>query len=406
MRVLNITAQKPDSTGSGVYLAEMVRCEVASGHEAAVVCGIAQGDSLPFPAGVAAYPAYFETEELPFPVCGMSDEMPYRATRYRDMDASMIETFRRVFEKRVLCAVREFKPDVVVCHHLYLLTALVRRIVPEIPVFGLCHSTDLRQMRSHALERDFIVEGVCALDGIFALHDAQRTEIIELYGCDSQKVSVLGTGYNASVFKLCEDEGPQNSNLPLLYVGKVWEKKGVGCLLEALDEVAVPGKVCGLKLVGGHNDEDEFRHFQNRAALCKVPVDFAGRLDTDALVRSYQRAEVFVLPSFFEGLPLVVVEALACGCRVVVSDLPGIRPWLARHVPDAPVVFVRPPRMRTADDPYPEELEGFSRRIARGIEQAFQLSPFRGDMRSLSWEGLTARFIAAVSPYVQGVVPR
>lgn len=67
MRILNVTAQKPDSTGSGVYLAEMVRCEVAAGHSAAVICGIAPDDPLPFPAGVSAYPVHFETDEVPFP---------------------------------------------------------------------------------------------------------------------------------------------------------------------------------------------------------------------------------------------------------------------------------------------------------------------------------------------------
>ena len=93
MRILNVTAQKPDSTGSGVYLAEMVRCEVAAGHSAAVICGTAPDDPLPFPAGVSAYPVHFETDEVPFPVCGMSDEMPYRATRYRDMDHQMVSCF-------------------------------------------------------------------------------------------------------------------------------------------------------------------------------------------------------------------------------------------------------------------------------------------------------------------------
>ena len=112
MRILNVTAQKPDSTGSGVYLAEMVRCEVAAGHSAAVICGIAPDDPLPFPAGVSAYPVQFETDEVPFPVCGMSDEMPYRATRYRDMDHQMVSCFDAAFAKRIERAVEEFCPDV------------------------------------------------------------------------------------------------------------------------------------------------------------------------------------------------------------------------------------------------------------------------------------------------------
>lgn len=168
MRILNVTAQKPDSTGSGVYLAEMVRCEVAAGHSAAVICGIAPDDPLPFPDGVSAYPVHFETDEVPFPVCGMSDEMPYRATRYRDMDDRMVSCFRAAFAKRIKRAVGEFRPDVVVCHHLYLLTSLVQSMVSDIPVFAICHSTDLRQMRSHGLERDAVIEGICSLTGVFA----------------------------------------------------------------------------------------------------------------------------------------------------------------------------------------------------------------------------------------------
>lgn len=399
MRILNVTAQKPDSTGSGVYLAEMVRCEVQAGHCAAVVCGIAPGDPLPFPEGVCAYPVYFETAQVPFAVCGMSDEMPYRATRYRDMDAQMVGRFRAAFAECIQRAIGEFNPDVVVCHHLYLLTALVRKLVSGIPVFAVCHSTDLRQMRSHGLERDEIICNVRELTGIFALHGEQRAEIIALYGCEPRKVQVLGTGYNSTVFTRPCRPSRESAELPLLYVGKIWEKKGVGCLLDALDQVGVPGKTLRLRLVGGYNDAVEYERFRKQADACTAQVEFAGRLETAGLVDAYQHASVFVLPSFFEGLPLVVVEALACGCRVVVSDLPGIRPWLEGHVPDAPVVFVQPPRMRTADDPYPEDLPGFARRIARGIEEAAALQPFAGDMHSLTWEGLTSRFVSFVRPF-------
>ncbi len=62
----------------------------------------------------------FRTPELPFPVCGMSDVMPYEATRYRDMTPEMVQAFRSVFGQRIRDAVLDFKPDAVICHHLYL----------------------------------------------------------------------------------------------------------------------------------------------------------------------------------------------------------------------------------------------------------------------------------------------
>lgn len=77
MRILNISAQKPDSTGSGVYLAEMVRCELSVDHAAAVVAGVDASDEPTLPEGAEPYFVRFNTETLPFNVCGMSDVMPY-----------------------------------------------------------------------------------------------------------------------------------------------------------------------------------------------------------------------------------------------------------------------------------------------------------------------------------------
>ena len=54
------------------------------------------------------------------------------------------------------------------------------------------------------------------------------------------------------------------------------------------------------------------------------------------------QSDVFVLPSFYEGLPLVIIEALACGTYVICTDLPGIRNWIDQNLPDNGVVFVEP----------------------------------------------------------------
>ena len=493
MKILNVSAQKPDSTGSGVYLAQTARCELAAGHEVAVVCGLGAADEPSLPAGVRLFPVRFDTPELPFPVVGMSDQMPYPSTRYRDLTPPMLESFKLAFDARIRQALDEFQPDAVVCHHLYLTTALAQDIASKreaeaaegtradasagsgsrtparhLPVFAFCHSTELRQMRSHGLERDFIVGHIRALDGIFALHEAQREEIIQLYGCDPGLVRVLGTGFDAALFKRegpvagaadtegAEDEAkaaaatqpastagttatmtapaasaagetttttapaagaapaaaasPAASTPPspgacgplnILYVGKIWSKKGVGCLLEAFDLMDAGEEGAILRLAGGHNDEAEYQGFVERAERCRFPVEFLGRLSPEELAPRYRQAQVFVLPSFFEGLPLVVVEALACGCRVVVSDLPGIRPWLDASVPGAPVVYVQPPRMRGVDEPLPEDLPAFSERLARALENAAKLPPCEADMSSLSWEGLTQRLVDLILPHAQ-----
>ena len=115
MRILCISAQNPDSTGSGVYLAETVASLVAAGHQVAVIAGIDKDDAPQLAPGVELLPVRFRTPELPFPVCGMSDVMPYEATRYRDMTPEMVQAFRSVFGERIRQAVLDFKPDAIIC---------------------------------------------------------------------------------------------------------------------------------------------------------------------------------------------------------------------------------------------------------------------------------------------------
>ncbi len=409
MRILNISAQKPDSTGSGVYLAEMVRCELAGGHAAAVVAGVDVSDKPVLPEGAAPYFVRFNTEALPFNVCGMSDVMPYAATRYRDLTPRMAEQFSREFAARIAEAASEFKPDAVICHHLYLACAIARETLPNIAMAAVCHSTDLRQMRSHGLERSRIIGAVRKLDVIFALHEEQKREIVELYGVSPSKVLVIGTGYNAQEFSPGEPgaqprdrafDSPESGARRMLYVGKIGYKKGVESLIAALG--LLEKRPCAPRietcLVGGHSDAAEYDRIVRAAQACPMPVRLAGKLSQDDLVSAYRASDVFVLPSFFEGLPLVVIEAMACGCRVVATDLPGVRPWLQAHVPGAPIEFVRPPRMLGVDEPDPADLPAFEGRLADAIERAAlagrPAEPF--DVSVLSWEALTNRAVGAL----------
>ena len=283
---------------------------------------------------------YYKSDEVPFPVCGMSDEMPYESTRYCDMTEEMTQQLFAAFRKIIRQAVEEFQPDVVLCHHLYFLTALVKEAYPQLPVYGQCHGSDLRQFRKNPWQHPLILENIRKLDGVFALHAQQKIHICDTYGLPEEKVRVIGTGYNSDMFAIdpalqqLRPEGKQR----LIFAGKLSEKKGVMSLLRSLHKLENPQDY-ELALAGGYGNQAEYDEICRLAKEAPCSVTFLGRLNQQQLVKEMNASHIFILPSFFEGLPLVLIEAMACGLRVICSDLPGIQPWLDKAIPNSGVVF-------------------------------------------------------------------
>lgn len=396
MKILSITAQKPDSTGSGIYLSELVKGFEKLGHQQAVIAGIYREDEAVLPEGVRLFPVYFKSEELPFPIAGMSDEMPYESTVYSTMTEEMTRQFMEAFRTAVMQAVETFRPDMILCHHLYLVTAVVRACIQGIPVYGFCHNTDIRQMMKHSLQREFIRQQVGRLDGIFALHEAQKERILKVYPVPEERIRIAGTGYNSSIFyRDFREEERAKSTVRLVFAGKISRKKGVESLLKSLK--LLPKSICGnmeLALAGGSGNIEEYEDIRGLAKTCPCKVEFLGKLSQQELAKVYHQSDLFVLPSFYEGLPLTVIEALACGDKVVVTDLPGIRPFLDSHLPGAPVYYVEPPVMEREDEPAKDSLETFETRLAEKMKEAIeQKTWFVPDCTGLSWEAVCKRVL-------------
>lgn len=402
MKILHLSAQKPDSTGSGVYLNKTVAALSRIGHDQTVIAGIAPEDDPTFASGVAFWPVRFETSELPFPVVGMSDVMPYRSTRYRDLTPDMTEQFKAAFGQAIDEVFDCFVPDIIICHHLYLLCAVLVQKLAErkqsdqafkgCVACGLSHSTDIRQMRQIRLEREFIRTRIAMLDRVYSLHSAQAEEITAVYGIDKDRIRIVGTGYDASTF-FAQPGLRKPGTAKLVYVGKICYKKGVGSLLRALDQLRVRIPNVQLKLVGGYSNEQEYAELVQLAHDYALPTQFVGALGQDELAIRYNESDVFVLPSFFEGLPLVILEALACGCRAVCTDLPGIRPWIEANVDGDAVTFVKPPRIHDVDVPLDEDLPGFEARLANALESELMKPAATCDTSRASWDALAARLL-------------
>lgn len=362
MRILSITAQKPHSTGSGTYLTELVREFDRMGHEQAVVCGIYSDDKTAFPDRVKCYPVVFNCGEnlsLSFPIAGMSDVMPYPSTRYKDMTDDMLNEFESAFTYVISKAADEFHPDLIICHHLFLLTAIVRRDYPDLAVYGICHGSDLRQFMSCSHLQDFIRPEIAKLDRIFALHDLQKDKITELYGSElSDKITVTGSGYNSAIFNLDgRVERSADTSVRLVYAGKMSEAKGVPELLDVLEELSEEGVDFTATLAGGCQDEAIMRRLESLPSN----IHAVGQVPQNELASIFKHGDVFVLPSYFEGLGLVLIEAMACGMLPISTDIPGVREWIDANVGNSIVRYIPMPEMLGVDIPTESGREQFKK---------------------------------------------
>lgn len=396
MKVLHVITQKPHSTGSGVYLCGLIEGFKNLGYTQSLVAGISKNEDISEDMkdvleGVNLYPVHYETSDMPFKVLGMSDVMPYESTRYRDMDEEMYLSFKLSFEKVIKNAIDEFQPDVIISHHLYLLTAIIRDIAKDKKVIGICHGTCLRQIKSHDLKKSYIIDNIRRLDLAIALHEDQKKSIEEIFGLSNIKVA--GTGYNSKIFFDRKHEKPTET-IDIVYTGKLSTQKGIVSLIKALSNVSKSYKNIRLRLIGGSGSQKEMDIIKSEIAFADYKIEILGRLNQFEIAQIYSKSHVFVLPSFYEGLPLVVIEALASGLNVVCTDIPGVKEWIYQSLGEIEKLsFVDLPRMKLVDTPYEEDLEDFEKRLGESIKAMIEKSIYSSEYNNLeiekvSWEGL------------------
>lgn len=153
---------------------------------------------------------------------------------------------------------------------------------------------------------------------------ALRDRLVAL-GADPGRVTVLRNGVDAGLFHPAADRDRLRQDLGvdgvvLLSVGNLIELKGHHLAIEALREL--PGDT-RLLIAGKGPMEGELRALA-RAAGVEGRVRFEGLLDRAELVKRYAAADLLVLASSREGMPNVVLEAMACGTPVIASNVGGI----------------------------------------------------------------------------------
>ncbi len=352
MRILHIISQIPNFTGSGKYLQAIMKCASLEGHESFLVAGV-QGDFRLDSSIISDENCryiWFDGKDLDFPVPGMSDVMPYQSSMFSKLSQQQLDNYEKAFKEVILKAVQIFQPDILHSHHLWIASATARNCVPDLPMVTTCHSTCLRQFSLCAPLGQTMSPVFRKIDGIMALSNFQKQEIVDIHGIAPEQIEVVGGGYDDGLFY---HTGKSSTGLvEILYAGKLSRSKGVPWLLQALQRLdALPWR---LHLVGDGSGGEKRLCLQLAEQLGDRVV-LHGSVEHASLAALMRKVHIFILPSFSEGLPLVLMEALASGCRLITTSLPGIREILGGFAGKM-IQMLDIPELETVDAPYEKDL--------------------------------------------------
>jgi len=164
---------------------------------------------------------------------------------------------------------------------------------------------------------------------IIAVNNELKRDVIAQYNVPEEKIVVVPNGIDTNKFKpmnigdLKERLGLVNSKV-ILSVGRIEKQKGFHLLLKILPEILREHKESKLVIVGTGS---YLQNLKKMAVKLNVRdnVIFTGRVSDKELPKYYNLADVFAFPTLrVEGLPLVILEAMACEKGVVASRIGGI----------------------------------------------------------------------------------
>jgi glycosyltransferase involved in cell wall biosynthesis len=214
--------------------------------------------------------------------------------------------------------------------HLHVAQALVPEIVwlagalrrrPYVAHFHLDVDASGRLGRLFTVYKRRVLGAVLRRAAHVIVLSAEQAEFVAAtYRVPRARLTILPNGVGAEFFAADRARPTADGATRLLFVGRLSTQKNVPRLLHAVAAVRRPVE---LVLVG--DGEDRALVEATIARLGLTNVRLAGAARGGELVDWYRWADVFVLPSDKEGMPLVLLEAMAAGLPVVATDVPGIR---------------------------------------------------------------------------------
>lgn len=326
MNILIVNHFPIAGSGSGVYVKNIALNFVKNGHK---VCIIMPENTTNFPSlnGIKMHPVYFKREEqikgqLDFNFPCM-DLHPRSNFLFHDMTSIQIKEYENAFRIAIREEIKKFNPDIIHSQHIWIISGILKDY--DIPYVITSHGSEFITYKRTDAFYEYAQNAALNCKKIITISKDNEEEIINYFPEAKDKLVYIKNGYNSDSFyneKLIKKEILKDFCINkefdkiVLFVGRVSKMKGLDTLFKSAQ---IYEKDNILTLIAG--DGDYRTELENMVKELKLKnIVFLGNREDNDLRKLYNIANVFVLPSRKEALPLVAIEALACGTPVIVTD--------------------------------------------------------------------------------------
>ncbi|PCJ49781.1 MAG: colanic acid biosynthesis glycosyltransferase WcaL [Gammaproteobacteria bacterium] len=134
------------------------------------------------------------------------------------------------------------------------------------------------------------------------------------------KFKIIRCGVDLKQFEYRE---PTNKARKILYVGRLSAEKGIPILFDSISKLKNQNYDIELTLLGDGDDRAYLENLSREKNL-DSSIRFAGFVSHEEIAKSLRDSDIFVLPSFAEGIPVALMEAMAIGIPVIATAVGGV----------------------------------------------------------------------------------
>ncbi len=225
-------------------------------------------------------------------------------------------------------ALRDIRPDLIHIHSpLMTISTMASILARDIPLVATYHGDYykfsfwgkvLKALRNR-IQLPLVLRNART---VITLSDSDTT-LLTSYGIERKRIEVVSPGLDLAKFSDLSTAVPEEGER-ILYVGRIVYEKGIKRLISSFHALCEEFDGVELIVAGEGEALDDMKALARDLGL-GARVSFPGWLNHDDLVELYRSATAVVLPSFSEGMPYALLEAMAVGKAVIASNVSGLR---------------------------------------------------------------------------------